>query len=411
MAPRSIPDCRGNAVTNATPAAIAGLDRFGDILLRRGAGAELIFDTLAEAPDCPLGFAYAAALHLLGDTRAGVEEAGRLLTRAERLLRQATPREILFVQALRAIAEDRPHAATERFAALARTAPRDLPAAYIAHLHLLNHGRMAEMLDLARLIHEANPGDGFALGMLSFALDQNDEACAAETAGLAACALDDRMPWAHHALAHAYDSLGRVEEGLRFMELRSPAWEGCGSSMYSHNWWHAMLLRLRLGRQDEVLESYDAHIAPQAPHSTSSFVNAVSLLARLELRGLDVGERWQPLADLAEPRVGEHVLAFLDIHYALALGRAGRIASVRTLARSARRYGAAASPQIQPVWESAGVPLIEAVSSFGLGNISGSLEAFAAAAGNERLVGGSNVQRGLFAELATGARAAFRPAA
>jgi hypothetical protein len=358
-----------------------------------------------------MALAAAAALHLLGDTRAGVDLATALLDRAAAAAHHATPREILFIQALRAIATDRPRAAADRFAELARLAPRDLLAAYIAHLHLLNHGLMAEMLELARLVHDAAPRDGFALGMLSFALDQNGRAEAAETAGLEACALDARIPWAHHALAHAYDSLGRIEDGLLFLEAQSAAWDECGSSMYTHNWWHAMLLRLRLDQRAEVLRRYDRHIAPQAALSTSSFVNAVSLLARLELHGVDAGPRWLPLAALAAEHMDEHVLPFLDIHYGLALARAGNEAVSRHFIRSAERHAKAAAPQMRPIWEQAGLPLIDAVAAFGAGDFERALDGFGAACGHEHLVGGSNVQRALFAELAGGARRTLRPAA
>lgn len=411
MASRYSQDARGNAVTNATPEIVHRLDRFADILLRRGAGAEPIADALAQTPDCPMALASAAALHLLGDTRIGIVQATTLLDRAADALRHATSREILFVQALRAIAEDRPAAATARFAELARAAPSDLLAAYVAHLHLLNHGRMVEMLDLARRIQAANPRDGFALGMLSFALDQNGEAEAAETAGLEACALDARIAWAHHALAHAYGSLGRIEEGLLFLEERSAVWENCGSSMYTHNWWHAMLLRLRLGQRAEVLRRYDEYIAPQAVQSASSFVNATSLLARLELHGAAAGDRWLPLAALAAVRIGEHVLPFLDIHYGLAIACAGEDVITQQFIRSARRHALEASPQMRPIWDQAGLPLIDAVTAFGAGDFERALDGFDAASGHEHLVGGSNVQRGLFAELAGGARRMLRPAA
>jgi hypothetical protein len=50
----------------------------------------------------------------------------------------------------------------------------------------------------------------------------------------------------------------------------------------------------------------------------------VSLLARLELAGVDVGQRWQDVADHLLARVHDHVLPFLDLQYLYGLARAGR---------------------------------------------------------------------------------------
>jgi len=411
MADRYRDDARGNPVTNATPAIIDQLDRLADILLRRGAGAEPLGEALAQSQDCPMALASAAALHLLSDTRPGMVTACGLLARAAAAARHATEREQLFIEALDAIADDRPLRAADRFRHLAEVAPRDLLTAYLAQLHLLNHGMMAPMLDQARHITAADPDNGAALGMLAFALDQNGAPEAAEATGLAACAADDQLPWAHHALAHAYSSLGRIEEGLSFLDAQSARWDECGSSMYTHNWWHAMLLRLRLGERHTVLAVYDQRFASELGQSTSSFVNAVSLLARLELEGLDVGDRWEPLAAFAAAHSGEHVLPFLDIHYALALARAGWHGPARELVESTRRRADGAPPEMCLVWRRAGLPLVEAAAAYGMGDGAGAAELFERAACHAHLVGGSNVQRALFAQLARAAQGTLRSAA
>ena len=403
-------DARGNPVTAATRETIVELDRFADIVLRRGRGARLALDAADAAPDCAMAQACAAATHLFSDSRSGVDLARVYLDRATRRIAGATYDEGLFVAALAAIADARPRTADRLFLALGRSAPGNLLAAYLAHLHLLNHGRFAEMLELARRICRANPKDGFALGMLSFALEQNGCVGAAEEAGLEACARDPRIPWAQHALAHVYGTQGRLAHGIALLEGHARSWERCESSMYTHNWWHLMLLRLARGETSAVLTLYDSRIAPHAARSNSSYVNAVSMLARLELAGVEIGERWIGLADQAESRIGEHVLPFLDIHDTIALAHAGRFGAVAALRRGALRHAESGSLEMRQAWRLAGIPLIEALAAYCAGDWELASQHFRRADGRVHLIGGSNAQRELFAALRIAAerRSPFR---
>lgn len=403
--PGRLSDARGNPVTAAGPGAIARIDQFSDIILRRGRGAELILETAADNPDCPAVQAYAAAYHLLSDERSGIHRAQAYLAAAGRRLASATDREIGLVAALTAMADDRPKTAGSYFLELCREAPGDLLSAYLAHLHFLNHGRFAEMLQLARIVCAVNPSDGFALGMLSFALEEEGQLGKAEVAGLEACARDPNIPWAHHAVAHVHGALGRIDDGVAFLGQFAASWEACGSSMYTHNWWHTMLLHLARGDAATALALYDKKLAPDCRESLSSGVNAVSMLARLEIHGVDVGSRWDPLADEAELRVDEHVLAFMDLHHALALSRAGRLEALSALRHSALLHASNANCETHNIWFRAGIPLIEAVAAYGCGAWHVALERFETAMSHFRLVGGSHAQRHLLHQLATTARA------
>ena len=58
-----------------------------------------------------------------------------------------------------------------------------------------------------------------------------------------------------------------------------------------------------------------------ADDATLDRVDAASLLWRLELAGVDVGDRWAPVADKWMAHVDDHVLAFNDLHCAFAAAR------------------------------------------------------------------------------------------
>ncbi len=393
-------DHRGNVVTNAAPGTITKIDRFSDIILRRGKGAEFALDIVAADPGCLMARACAAIFLLLSDTRPTQILARRHLEIAASTMSWATPREQLLIGALLALVDDRPRDADQLFLDLARVAPSDLLSAYVAHLHFLNHGRFDEMLELARCVHAADRNDGFALGMLSFALEEAGQFGAAENAGRAACALESANPWAHHALAHVFASRDRAAEGIDLLGRFSNSWDDCGPSMYTHNWWHAMILRLMVGDGPDVLRHYDQRIAPFSAASPSSFANAASMLARLELRGVDIGFRWHALADDVPAWIGDHVLPFLDLHYALALARAERRGDIVSLRRQLENHVETTRGGWRDVWLVVGLPLIDAVIAFGFGDVAAAREVIARVGSRAVLIGGSNAQRSLLREIA-----------
>ena len=61
------------------------------------------------------------------------------------------------------------------------------------------------------------------------------------------------------------------------------------------------------------------------------------MLARLELAGIDVGGRWDAAASVVREQAGGSVLAFVDAHYALALGAVPRAGGARQHRARARR--------------------------------------------------------------------------
>jgi tetratricopeptide (TPR) repeat protein len=392
-------DARGLMVTGCDAAGVAAIEAFAEIVLRRGQGAEAVLDAAAARPDCPMLQACAAACHLLADTRRGIRRALPLLEAAGRNLAAATDREAMFIAALGAIARGRPRLADAQFLALAAAAPHDLLAGYIGHLHLLNHGRFDAMLAHARRLHRASPSDPFVLGMLAFALEETGSPCAALDAALAANAVDPSIAWVHHAVGHVFKAEGRAADGLAWLMRHAHHWAGCGSSMRTHNWWHAQLLLLDLDDAAAALALYDRLIAAERDQSVSSFVNAAALLARLELRGVEIGARWQPLAEEARRRIGEHVLPFIDLHYGLALAYAGDLAACHALRRSARRHAARLDGELRAAWELAGLPLLDAAIACGLAHWRIAERSFQRGLPHVELLGGSGQQRELFHEL------------
>jgi hypothetical protein len=126
----------------------------------------------------------------------------------------------------------------------------------------------------------------------------------------------------------------------------------------------------------------------------------VALLARLEFIGLDVGDRWQDVADYIARRGPEHVEPFLDAHYLLGLGRAGRDAAATGLLQSLRDHVAAMPDHLNGrIWRDVGLPLAEGVVAYGRGDWREVFEKLPAALQGLQQIGGSHAQRDLFWQL------------
>ena len=120
-------------------------------------------------------------------------------------------------------------------------------------------------------------------------------------------------------------------------------------------------------------------------------MNAVSLLARLELAGVDVGDRWATLADVyaAEPR-GQS--AFDDVHAMMAYVGAGRDAeSAATLtAMTAATQGPGDNARVTA---DVGLPIGQALQAFGAGDFARTSDLLRNVRNHAARFGGSHAQR------------------
>lgn len=100
-----------------------------------------------------------------------------------------------------------------------------------------------------------------------------------------------------------------------------------------------------------------------------------------------------------QPRIGEHVLPFIDLHYALALARHGDAAACDALQRSAWQHAVRATGRSRQAWIAAGLPVLGAVVAYGLGDRRRAAQGFERGLPALWRVGGSHQQRGLFHSL------------
>src|SRR5262249_46975727 len=140
-----------------------------------------------------------------------------------------------------------------------------------------------------------------------------------------------------------------------------------------HLAWHRALLQLDADEPNAALATYDAQIANGRVSDMSELADASGLLWRLQLRNIEVGGRWQQLADRWEVQTLAGARPFYVVHAMMAFAAAGRTAAVKRVFKALPRTRSnAASPVLS---EDALAPLFcEALLAFSRGDYAASVD-------------------------------------
>ncbi|MBB1601114.1 tetratricopeptide repeat protein [Variovorax sp. UMC13] len=386
-------DLLGNPLTLDDPASLGPLNDFvGGFIACEARAANV----LAAAQDAsPLVQAYCAALHMFAESREAVPNARPFLDRAQAGAARASAREQRFIAAVAAWVDGDIARAIALHEEQAREHPRDLVSLKLGQYHCFNLGDCPGMLRLALAALPAAADVPYLHGMLAFGHEQCHRMREAEASARRAIAMCRKEPWAHHALGHVMLTEGRLAEGLDFMRGVSDSWTGLNSFMVTHNWWHVALFLIDLGRDAEALDVYDTQVWGVVKDYTQDQIGAVSLLARFELAGIDVGARWHDVAAHLQTRLDDHVLPFLDLQYLYGLARAGR-PEADTLLRGIEAFAPTAPPATRAAWERVCVPAARGLLAHARGDMAGAIEGLGLALPRLIEIGGSHAQRDLF---------------
>ncbi len=322
-------------ITDARGLALSGLDAdqaehydalLTDLYLYRPGVQARLQDLLDQAPGFVLGQVLRGYAHMGDGLSTDVPEARRYLALAQ-ALPEANERERLHMAALQAWVNGR---VAERLQALEDLVLR-WPLDLLAYRQLTSmlfwtgdkRRQLAAAMQAVAYWDPSVSGHALVLGPLAFALQEAGSYELAETHALQALEQHPLDLWALHALAHVHEMQGRLQEGERSLSAVADRLNDF-NLFRGHVWWHLALFKVGLGRLDEALALFDQQIFPGPSVFYLDIQNAASLLARLEIQGVNVGERWQRVADAAEQTVGQHLVAFTWPHQALALARTGR---------------------------------------------------------------------------------------
>ncbi|MDM0054224.1 tetratricopeptide repeat protein [Variovorax fucosicus] len=389
-------DSLGNPVSVGDAASVRLLDDFVMGFIACEARAA---NVLSAAQDTsPIVQAYCAALHMFAESRDAVANARPFIARAQSGAARATPRERRFIAAVAAWVAGDIAQAIRLHQEQAREFPRDLASLKLGQYHCFNTGDCPGMLRLALAVLPAAADVPYVHGMAAFGYEQCHLMREAETSARRAIAMCRKEPWAHHGLAHVMLTEGRLGEGLAFMQGVSDTWTDLNSFMVTHNWWHVALFLIDLGRDAEALAVYDDEVWGVVKAYSQDQIGAASLLARFELAGIDVGERWQDLADHLVQRLDDHVLPFLDLQYLYGLARAGR-PQADTLLRNIEAFAPRAPASTRAAWQHVGVPAAQGLRAHARGDHAGAIEGLGLALPRLIEIGGSHAQRDLFEQV------------
>jgi len=391
-------DQLGNPVTGERDDTLRAIDDFvGGYLAYETRAERIVRAAEADADSC-LANAYAGILWMLLEAPEAGQRAAKYLKAAERTAHLATRREQLNVALLRAWVEDDAELAMRHCDQAAGEFPRDLVVVKTHQYFEFNRGDAPAMLRSALKVGPVNADVAYFHGMAAFAYEQCHLLEEAESAARTALAMRRKEPWAQHALAHVFLTRGQIDAGARFLEEAADSWTQLNSFMLTHLWWHLALFYLSQGREGEALKLYDEHCWGVAKEYSQDQIGAVSLLARFELAGIDVGSRWQDLADHLARRGNDTVQPFLTLQYLYGLARAGR-PQAEVLLRSVRRHARRAPLFSRQVWQQVALPGCEGLYAHARGEFERAWDRLAPVVPRMREAGGSHAQRDLFEQI------------
>ncbi|MEO1291713.1 MAG: tetratricopeptide repeat protein [Pseudomonadota bacterium] len=393
-------DAFGYELTIEDARAVADWDATVHAFLSHAASTPVhLGNTLKAAPHFALAHAAKGFFMLLLGRRELIETAREAYQTAARQSGSVTKREQAYIDGLKLYLDGAMTAAADRLDTALREYPRDALLLKLVHALRFVLGDAKGMRRSIESVLSAygsdHPSTGYVNGCYAFALEETGEYLAAERRGRDAVVMAEDDAWGLHAVAHVLDMTNRATEGVAWISKQPQAWAHCNNFGY-HVWWHLSLFHLDRGEYARVLELYDTEIRADRSDDYRDISNAASLLTRLELEGVDVGDRWEEMAELSEGRTDDGCVVFADLHYALALNGAGRSETSDRLLTTLKRNAERKLGCMDHVTASAGVPAAEGLKSFAEADYATAFGLLNRARPQMQVVGGSHAQRDVF---------------
>ena len=383
-------DRNGLPVTAASPAALDAYDRAVHGLLGWDGRSLALFRAATDA-DPTLALAHAGAgVCLFLEER--FDEARAAMQSARAAAAGQTERERGHVEGLALLVHGKAADAERTMLGHLEMYPRDVMVLQRLYFMWFWQGRFPEMLDLTGRLCRHYAGDSFVPGLHAFALEQAGRCDEAVRLAAAALRHDERDAWAVHALAHALYELAAFETGLGRLPAAIHPCQHLGW-FRNHLVWHLTLMHLSRGEYSRALR-LSRSVFERAPSSIPGDLHdAISLLWRLALSGLDVSDRWTPFTAIARERLPRPNLLFHVAHLAMALaGGADWAGAERQVALLRER----AAKDRSGLTGDLALPLVEGVHAFGRGQYARAIELIEPVHGRFVELGGSRAQRDVF---------------
>jgi hypothetical protein len=389
-------DSAGYAASGATAAGLEAFERASaELRCFVGDPVASVDRALEAAPAMAMAYALKAWLHLLGTEPAGLPVARECL-RAARLL-PANARERGHLEAASRVAEGRWREAGRVLEDVSAAWPRDALALQAGHQVDFFTGDARMLRDrIARALpawSASQPGHHALLGMLAFGLEECGDYAEAERYGRQSVERERRDGWGWHAVAHVMEMQDRARDGIAWLGQDTAAWSE-GSFFAVHNWWHLALFHLDRGDADLALRLFDGPIHGPRTTVVLDMIDASALLWRLQLAGVDVGDRWQSVADGWGPLAGAGNYAFNDWHAMMAFVGSGR-RNAQQAVLDALENAAGGEADTAAFAREVGLDAARAIRAFGEGHFDETVRLLRPIRSYAHRFGGSHAQRDL----------------
>ena len=299
-------------------------------------------DPIRELSDIGPGhpdFVRAQTIRAAAGVLAKAPEAFPAIVRTVRTTAPATlsPRARSHLAAAEAWVAGDPLLAAESYAFILSRWPTDLLGLRLAqscYFFLGRHAQLCEVVDaVAPAWTDDQQGFRLLLAIASFAYAESGDAAQAEALGRDALAHEPGCPMGVHAVAHAFAESGRHREGARWLREQRGHWE-TESRLRTHNAWHLAMFDAEQGDVESALAILDASLLPACAASPLDACDAVGLLWRLALAGVDPGGRWRMLSRAFQYATTPGFWPYIDLHAAFAHRNAGNEARAQRLAEA-----------------------------------------------------------------------------
>jgi hypothetical protein len=390
-------DLHGHALTGATDAATVHYEKaLSELQCYRGDPISEVDAAISAAPGFVMAHALKGWLNLLGTEPETIPTARQCHANAVAAAKSgATSRETGHMAAIDEMSRGCFLKAGRIMEDVTIEYPRDALGLLAGHQIDFFTGQSRLLRDrIARALPSWNkdvPGFHSILGMHAFGLEETGDYVRAESEGRRGVDLEHRDGWSQHAVAHVLEMQGRHEEGVRWMESNREGWTG-DSFLQVHNWWHLALYKLDISDFDAVLKLYDEQIGGHHAVAVMDKVDASALLWRLFLRGADVGDRFQDLANRWTSIATAGNYAFNDIHAVMAFVCAGR-SEMSQAVLAAQNEAVRRDNDNAIATRDVGRPVTEALIAFGKGDYRATLDHLRPVRNSAWRFGGSHAQR------------------
>jgi tetratricopeptide (TPR) repeat protein len=396
-------DSRGLGITTSSAEAAKGIDSAVTTYMDYGttAGAH-IKGALEKDPACVLALCIRGYFFMMLENKALLPRVKQTLDEIGPHLGAVSRREQLHVKALDAWTSGDIMAACSRWEEILITSPRDLLALKLHHTMAFYTGRSQVMRSVVASIlgawNESVQGYGCVQGMYAYALEECGAYDEAERWGRQAVERNPGDLWAIHSVAHVLEMQGRSKEGVKWLDYTPEQWAK-KNPFKAHVWWHAGLFLLAQGESERALALYDDALCSVNSEQYVDVSNQAALLKRIELSGVDVGDRWNALAEHSEKRIHDHMLPFRDAHFSLALASGGKFDAAGRHIESMMAFSSQGGGWRAEATRDILVPLCEGMIAYEAGNYDRATELFWPKRHEIVNIGGSHAQRDLFAQI------------